>query len=75
MATRATVSSLFEGKALAGEIDHLEAVARTDGAVAVGFQQVVEELHVQLVVLHDHYCLRHLSRRAAGAFPSSDRAR
>src|SRR5262249_20767382 len=29
--------------------------------------QVVEELHVQLVVLHDHYCLRHLSRRATRA--------
>src|SRR5262245_8697467 len=49
------------GTALAGEIEHIEAVARADGAVAVGLQQVVEELHVELVVLDDHYCLRHLS--------------
>src|SRR5262245_60360493 len=49
------------GTVLAGEIGHLEAVARADGAVAVGFQQVVEKLHVELVVLHDPYCLRHLS--------------
>src|SRR6516225_1624420 len=49
------------GTPLAGEIEHLEAVARPDGAVAVSLQQVVKELHVELVVLHDHYCLRHLS--------------
>src|SRR6266550_6966274 len=45
----------------AGEIRHLEAVARADGTIPVSFQQVVEELHVELVVLHYHYCLRHLS--------------
>src|SRR5262245_34066986 len=49
------------GTAVAGEIEHLEAVTRADGAVAVGFQQIVEELHVELIVLHNHYCLRHLS--------------
>src|SRR5262249_53358692 len=48
------------GTALAADIEHIEAVARADGAVAVGLQQVVEELHVELVVLDDHYCLRHL---------------
>src|SRR5262249_17232945 len=37
------------GTALAGEIEYLEAVARADGAVAVGFQQIVEELHVELI--------------------------
>src|SRR5262249_38586029 len=54
----------------AGEIGPLEAVARADGTIAVSFQQVAEELHVELVILHDHYCLRHLSpRRAAGRLP------
>src|SRR6476619_1418200 len=48
------------GAVFAGEIGHLEAIGCADGAVAVGFQQVVEELHIELVVLHDHYCLRHL---------------
>src|SRR5262245_20610298 len=52
------------GAMFAGEIGHLEAVASADSAVPVGFQQVVEELHVELVVLHDQYCLRHLSLSA-----------
>jgi hypothetical protein len=47
------------GAVLAGEIERLETVARADGTIAVSFQQVVEELHVELVVLHDHYCLWH----------------
>src|SRR5262245_39159744 len=46
---------------LAGEIECLDAVARADGMVAISLQQIVKELHVELVVLHDHYCLRHLS--------------
>jgi hypothetical protein len=25
----------------------------------VGFQKIVEELHVELVILHDHHGLRH----------------
>src|SRR5215813_9022849 len=45
---------------LAGEIEHIEAVARAYGVVAVSLQHVVEELHVELMVLHDHHCLRHL---------------
>src|SRR5260221_5946449 len=44
---------------LAGEIERLDAVACGDGVIAVRFQQVVEELHVELVVLHDHHGFRH----------------
>ena len=44
---------------LAGEIERLDAVARADGLVAVGLQQIVEELHVELVVLHDQDGLGH----------------
>src|SRR6516162_5890873 len=47
------------GTVLAGEIERLDAVARADGIVAVSLQQIVEELHVELVVLHDHHGLRH----------------
>src|SRR5262249_10717671 len=56
---------------LAGEIECLDAVARADGMVAVSLQQIVEELHVELVVLHDHHGLRHcrpsVKRRAISA--------
>src|SRR5688572_33151874 len=38
---------------LAREIERLDPVAGPDGLVAVRLQQVVEELHVELVVLHD----------------------
>src|SRR5205085_11242942 len=38
---------------LAREIQRVNAVARADGLVAMCLQQVVEELHVELVVLHD----------------------
>ena len=44
---------------LAGEIERLDTVAGADGLVAVRLQQVVEELHVELIVLHDHDGLRH----------------
>src|SRR6516165_6636631 len=47
------------GTVLAGEIECLDAVARADGMVAISLQQIVEELHVELVVLHDHHGLRH----------------
>src|SRR5215468_1279229 len=47
------------GAALAGEIERPNAVARADGMVAVSLQQVVEELHVELIVLHAHHGLRH----------------
>ena len=44
---------------LAREIERLDAVARADGGVAVRLQQVVEELHIELVVLHDQDGLGH----------------
>src|SRR6516165_9476744 len=57
---------------LAGEIEHIEAVARAYGMVPVSLQHVVEELHVELMVLYDHHCLRYfglseLKRRAISA--------
>ena len=47
------------GTMLAREIERLDAVAGADGLVAVRLQQVVEELHVELVVLHDQDGLGH----------------
>src|SRR6266851_3528229 len=47
------------GMMLAGEIERLDAVARADRPIAMRLQQVVEELHVELVVLHDHDGLGH----------------
>ena len=44
---------------LAREVERFDAVARTDRVVAVGFQQIVEELHIELVVLHDQDGLGH----------------
>ena len=44
---------------LACEIERLDAVARPDGPVTMGFQQVVEELHIELVVFHDEDGLGH----------------
>src|SRR5262245_21354472 len=57
------------GAVFAGDIERPDAVARADGMVAVSLQQVVEELHVERIVLHDHHGLRHsgpseLKRRA-----------
>src|SRR5258705_5071380 len=57
---------------LAGEIERVDAVVRADGVVAVNLQQVAEELHVKLIVLHDHHGLRHsgpsdLKRRTISA--------
>jgi hypothetical protein len=63
---------------LARKIQRLDTVAGTDGAVAMCFQQIVEELHVKLVVLHDqdslgHSALRlpHLRRVAQGQLTTS----
>src|ERR1035441_7711193 len=50
------------GPVLAREIERLDAVAGADGQVAMRFQEVVEELHIQLVVLHDQDGLRHFPR-------------
>src|SRR6266540_2349903 len=60
------------GTVLAREIERLHAVTCADGMVAVSFQQIVEELHVELIVLHDHHGLRHsdpfgLKRRTISA--------
>src|SRR5205823_6584279 len=41
------------GTQLADEIERLDAVAGARGLIAVRFQQVAEQLHVELVVLHD----------------------
>ena len=44
---------------LAGEIERFDTVTRADGVVAVGLQQIVKELHIELVVLHDEDGLGH----------------
>src|ERR1700728_5208352 len=44
---------------LARQIERLDAVARPDRRIAVGFQQIVEELHVELVVFHNQDGFRH----------------
>src|SRR5579871_3676500 len=41
------------------KIERLDAIARADRAIAMGFQQVVEELHIELIVLHDQDGLGH----------------
>src|SRR5438876_7296382 len=48
---------------LAREIQRLDTVAGTDSAVTMSFQQIVEELHVELVVLHDQDSLGHPALR------------
>src|SRR5690348_4403757 len=48
---------------LAREVQCLDTVAGTDGLVAVRFQQIVEELHIELVVLHDQDGLGHPALR------------
>src|SRR6516165_2183184 len=59
------------GTVLAGEIECLDAIARADWMVASSLQQIGEELHVELFVLHDHHGLRHrrpfVKRRAISA--------
>ena len=60
------------GPMLAREVERLDAVARPHGVVAVRFQQIVEELHVELVVLDDqdgfgHPPIPHQPRRASAA--------
>src|SRR5215469_5271546 len=59
---------------LAREVERLDTVARCQGGITVRFQQIVEELHVELVVLHNQdgfghprfpysLCRRKLKRR------------
>src|SRR5947209_13391177 len=44
---------------LACEIERLDPVAGSDGLITVRLQQVMEELHVELIVLHDQDSLGH----------------
>src|SRR5437773_917071 len=46
---------------LADEVKRLETVARTPGLIAMRFQQIAKELHIELVVLHDQDGFRHPS--------------
>src|SRR6185437_4334853 len=55
------------GPVFAREVERLDAVPGSDRSVAMGLQEVVEELHVELVVFHDQDGFRHVSR------PSSPR--
>ena len=41
------------GLVLAGKLKRLHAVARLQRSVAVRIQQIMEELHIQLIVLDD----------------------
>ncbi len=50
----------------AGEVNRLQAVAGLDDVVAARFQEIVEELHVELVVFHDQDRLRHASDALSG---------
>ncbi|MNT97922.1 hypothetical protein D3C72_2403720 [compost metagenome] len=43
------------------EIECLHAVTGLDDGISARFQQIVEELHVELVVLNDHHSLWHRS--------------
>ena len=45
--------------ALWNRIEGFDAVARAHGVVTVRLQQIVEELHIELVVLHDQDRLGH----------------
>src|SRR6185312_10606513 len=47
------------GPVLTREVERLDTVSRSDGLIAMRFQQIVEELHVQLVVLHNQDGLGH----------------
>src|SRR4029077_13627367 len=54
-----------------GKIERLDAVAGRHRIVAVSLQQIVEELHVELVVLHDHHGLRHCRASEMERLPAS----
>ena len=43
----------------AREFDRLDAVAGLEDSTAPRFQQIVEELHIQLVVFYDQHGLGH----------------
>src|SRR5205085_12491081 len=50
------------GTVFAGKLERLDSITRRNGMIAVGLQQIAKQLHVELVVLHDHYGLRHVAR-------------
>ena len=52
---------------LAGEVQGLDAVPGADRGVAMRLQEILEELHVQLVVFDDQYGLAHQSYRLPAA--------
>jgi hypothetical protein len=43
----------------ARQVEGFDAVTGTDRGVAMGFQQIVEELHIELVVLHNQDSFGH----------------
>src|ERR1700749_5053733 len=53
----------------ASEIERLHAVASLDDRIATRFKQIVEELHVELVVFDDHHGLRHAASLGTNALP------
>src|ERR1700712_4700608 len=55
------------GPKLAHEIERLETVAGARGLIAMRFQQIAKELHVQLIVLHDQDGFCHPSLQFPGA--------
>ena len=57
------------GRCSRAMLQRIHAVAGLQGAVAVGVEQIVEELHVELVVLHDQHGLGHC--RTSGRRPRS----
>ena len=59
------------GPVLARQADRLHAALGLNGGVAVSFEQVVEELHVQLIVFNDQNRFLHMPRHArSGPNPS-----
>src|SRR3984957_7165675 len=46
------------GMMLARDVERLHAILGLQDVVAMGVQQIVEELHVELIVLHDQYGLQ-----------------
>src|SRR6266478_5027364 len=58
------------GAHLAHEIERLETVGGTRGLIAVRFQQIAKELHIELVVLHDQDGFCHPSLQSPGDRPA-----
>ena len=43
---------------LACDVERFHPVLGLENAIAVGIEQIVEELHIELVVFHDQNCFR-----------------